>query len=441
MDRYVLFPLLCLYVTIVQFGSLGRFSDVESSYGLSTGIVVVFVLLGAKRLLWAAISERVFWVLGALILYLILPSVLSPEPVRALLMLFQLLCYVALAAVVSRTQLSGSQVFLIWMCIAVGLFLSAALTIIDFAGIVDVPYNNNLWLSTKVGVDRVEQASGFFARRSGMAAIFSIGIAGSLVFALAHKSIAIRFFFLVAGSTGLLCVFLTHNRSGVLGSLAVVSAYALISPRFRGLRRIGMLMASIVIGIAFLLFIIRYYPQHAAVYGAKLGLLGSAEFNRESDHLRIDLFLAALESLGSKPLGNGFSLVELPGGVWMSAHNVVTAIIWAAGVFSLVWLPLFAATVFSYFMPGLSRRREVRKLVTVEHDAVVCGLFAWLANGMTHNSIQTGLAWLFFGVLIADRYFSARSMRESENGVDAAGESSAGEFASVGRESATVRSG
>ena len=158
-------------------------------------------------------------------------------------------CYVALAAVVSRTFLSQSQVFILWICIAVRLVLSAALTIVDFAGIVDVPYNNNLWLTTKIGVERVEQASGFFARRSGMAAIFSIGIAGSLVFALAHASLAVRLFFLMAGSTGLLCVFLTHNRSGVLGPLAVVSVYALLSPRFRGLRRIGMLMASIVVGI------------------------------------------------------------------------------------------------------------------------------------------------------------------------------------------------
>jgi hypothetical protein len=417
MDRYFFFPLLCIYVTVVQFGSLGRYSDVESSYGLSTVIVVILVLFGVRRLVWAAIGERIFWVMGLLLVYLVIPSMLYREAINSLLMLFQVTCYIALTAVVSRTFLARSQIFTLWVFIAVGLFVSAALTIIDFAGIVDVPYNNNLWLTTKVGVNRVEQASGFFMRRSGMAAIFSIGIAGSLVFALAHASPMARLFFLAAGSTGLLCVFLTHNRSGVLGPLAIVSVYALLSPRFRGFRKIGMLMASIVIGMCFLLFIARYYPEHAAIYIAKLGFLGLSETTWESDHLRIDLFVAAMRSMGSNPLGNGFSLIELPGGIWMDPHNVVTAIIWAAGVFSLIWLPIFAATVFSYFSGSLIRRGPVRIPTSVEHDAVVCGLFTWLANGMTHNTLQTGLAWLFFGVLISDRYFSARSVPNSRTAV------------------------
>jgi hypothetical protein len=168
-----------------------------------------------------------------------------------------------------------------------------------------------------------------------------------------------------------------------------------------------------VIGIGFFFFIVRYYPEHASIYTAKLGFLGLSDTTWESDYLRVDLFIAALRSMGSNPLGNGFSLIWLPGGIWMNAHNVVTAIIWAAGVFSLVWLPIFAATVFSYFSSSLSRRRGVHRPISVEHDAVICGLFTWLANGMTHNSLQTGLAWLLFGVLISERYFSAGSAPNS----------------------------
>ena len=417
MDRYFFFPLLCIYVMVVQFGSLGRYSDAESSFGLSTVIVAIFVLFGMQRLVWATIGERVFWVIGLLLLYLVIPSVMSEEPIKSLLMLLQVACYIALAAVASRTFLSRSQVFTLWVCIAAGLFVSAALTIVDFAGLVDVPHNNDLWLTTKVGAEQVEQASGFFMRRSGMAAIFSIGIAGSLVFALAHASLAVRLFFLVTGSTGLLCVFLTHNRSGVLGPLAIVMVYALVSPRFRGLRKIGMLMVSIVIGMSFFFFIVRYYPEHASIYTAKLGFLGLSDTTWESDYLRIDLFIAAMRSMGSKPLGNGFSMVRLPSGIWLNAHNVVTAIIWAAGIFSLVWLPIFAATVFSYFRGTPSRRGGVRRPSSVENDAVMCGLFTWLANGMTHNSLQTGLAWLLFGVLISGRYFSARLAPDSVSAV------------------------
>ena len=246
-----------------------------------------------------------------------------------------------------------------------------------------------------------------------MAAVFSIGIASSLVLALGHSSVVVRLGFLAVGCTGLLCVFLTHNRSGVLGPLAVIAVYALISPRFRGVRRIGMLIASVVIGMCLLLFIVRFYPDHASVYVAKLGFLGLAEKTWESDHLRIDLFIAAIKAMGSTPLGHGFSLVKLPSGITMDAHNVVTAIIWAAGVFSLVWLPIFAATVYGYFGPRLSVRRGSRPPIPIEYDAVACALFSWLASGMTHNIMQTGVAWLLFGVLISNRYFSSRSSIQS----------------------------
>jgi hypothetical protein len=345
---------------------------------------------------------------------LIIPSLISPYSIAALISLLKVTCYVLLAAVVSRTRLGEAQVLTLWICLAGSLLVSAGLTVIDFSGIVDIPYNNNLWIATRVGGVDVEQASGFFPRRSAMAAIYSISIVGSLVFALAHRSLVLRLFFLSAGSIGLLCVFLTHNRSGVLGSLAVIAVYTLVSPRFRGFRRIGIVVAGVVIGLILLIITVRYYPEHASIYLAKLGFIGLSETTWESDHFRIDLFLAAVKSIGTNPLGNGMTLVKLPGGVLMSSHNVVTEIIWEAGIFSLIWLPVFAATLYSYFSRRRFLGRSARLPAAIEYDAVSCALFVWLVNGMVHNTIHTGLAWILFGVVISARFFGSGSPRSGQ---------------------------
>lgn len=414
-DRLIFFPLLCLYAILVQFGSLVRFSTDESSRGVSTGIVLVVIGLGAWRCLRALLEEQIFWVLGILIVYLTLPSLLVSEPRAAFGQLFELTGYVLLAAVISRTNLRASQVGLLWGCIAVGVLLSAGLTIADFAGVVDVPYNNDLLIETKAGGQVVQQATGFFARRSGMAAVFSLGITGSLVLGLAHRSLTARGFFLVAGVAGLLCLFLTHNRSGVLGSGFVVLAYASLSPRFRGASRIGILLASTLVGLGFLAIVYRYYPEHVSIYLVKLGFRGLAETSWESDYARVDLFQTALKSLTVRPLGNGLTLIELPGGLSLNPHNLITAIIWGAGIFAFVWLPLLGVTLYVYFGRRFGSRRGAQLRANLYGDAVSCALVAWLLNGMAHNTLFTGLAWLLFGVTIANRHFSARRPQPARN--------------------------
>jgi hypothetical protein len=394
---------------LVHFGSLVKFSAEETSRGPSTFIVLTLVVLGARRVVRAFLSERVFWVLGILLIYLVIPTAIGASRTRSVTGLTELIGYVLMAAAVSRIRLVGSQLLIFWVCLAAALLLSSGLTLVDQAGIVDVPYNNEFTTETRVDGEAVEQATGFFARRSGMAAVFALTISGSLALALAHGSLRVRLYFLTAGVTGLLCLFLTHNRSGVLGSAAVVALYALLSPRFRGFRRIGIVMAAAILGATSIALVARYYPEHASVYLAKLGFIGLAETTWESDLYRIDLFYAAIRSLAVRPLGNGFTHIIIPGGISMSPHNVVTMIIWAAGLFSFIWLPLFGVTVYTY----LGRRfgnRSAGSSLSVESDAVTCALFAWLVNGMTHNSIFTALAWMLFGVMISIRLFSERPL-------------------------------
>jgi hypothetical protein len=417
-DSLVFFPLLCIYVVLVHFGSLIKFAGEEGGRGGSTIIILALIVLGARRALQAFLAERIFWVLGILLLYLLIPSAIAATVTYSLTGLTELTGYVLLAAAVSRTRLVSSQLLILWVCMGGALLLSSGLTIVDQAGIVDVPYNNEYAIVTQAEGQAVEQASGFFARRSAMAAIFAITISGSLALALAHGSLRVRLYFLAAGISGLLCLFLTHNRSGVLGSAGVIAVYALLSPRFRGFRRIGIIMAAVLLGAISIAIVVRYYPEHASVYLAKLGFLGLAETTWESDTYRVDLFNEAIRSLGVRPLGNGFTKIEMLGGLLVSPHNVMTMIIWAAGLFSFIWIPLFGITLYSYLGRRFGRR-SAGSSFPVESDAVSCGLFAWLVNGMTHQSLFTALAWILFGVMVSIRFFSERPRPDPAAGTDA----------------------
>jgi hypothetical protein len=88
----------------------------------------------------------------------------------------------------------------------------------------------------------------------------------------------------------------------------------------------------------------------------------------------------------------------------MNPHNVVTAIIWATGIFSFIWLPLFAAAVY-LALSGRLENRSDRAPLRVESDALTFALFAWLVGGMTHNILFTGLAWIMFGLMLSIRHF------------------------------------
>jgi hypothetical protein len=356
----------------------------------------------------------IFWTFGFLIIYLGTLSALGGEAAGTLSSVVELAGYLLLAAAISRTRWRPSQLSALWLLMAGGLFISSSLTIVDYAGIVDIPYNNDATRSTSAGGFSVWQASGFFARRSGMAAIFVLSITGSLVLALARESVKARLYFLAAASSGLLCLFLTHNRSGVLSAIAVVAVYTLVSPRFRGGRRIKILLGGAAASGIFLAIVILFFPEHVAVYRAKLGFIGLADTTWESDAYRYELFIAAIKSIGKNPLGNGFTMITLPGGIAYNPHNVVTAIIWAAGGFSFIWLPLFTAAL--YLSLGRRLANRPARPLPVESDALSCALLAWLLNGMTHNTIFTGLAWALFGLMLSIRYFSDLPQTGPETG-------------------------
>ncbi len=151
------------------------------------------------------------------------------------------------------------------------------MTVIDLIGVIDIPFCNEIEYDTKIAGERTTQASGFFENRPAMAAVYSIGITGCSVLGLRHPSTRHKLLFAIAAGLSLLALFLTHNRSGVLGSILATAIFVVVSNRILLSERLkmilgGSVMGVILLGVAYLLF-----PEHLDVYFAKLGFLGLAE--------------------------------------------------------------------------------------------------------------------------------------------------------------------
>ncbi len=405
LDRWFFIPAFALYMFVVQFGNFFRLSDAEVVPGLSTGIGFLIIGFGIIRMVEAVSTNAVFQALVFLIAWLGLASMFSETGVAAAYRLLgNFTGYVMIAAIASRTTISASQFRFIWIAASAGMALSAFLTVVDYVGIYNVPRNNDVVITSEVGSRLVEQATGFFPRRSAMAAVFSTVIAGSILIGILERRIIIKGLFWIFGSAGTLCVLLTHNRSGVLAALIALAIYAFalmpggLIPRLKiGLA--GAVAATLIIAVMW-----NYFPEHLEVYQSKLGHLipGSEQSTpknvAKSDFGRVRLFLAAVDGLAENPVGNGFGSVKLTGYGYKGSHNIITAFIWAAGVMFLLWLPLFLWFVY----------RAMRRIGVGSADpefvpyieATKCGLIAFVLNNMVHESWGTGAAWILFGLLL-----------------------------------------
>lgn len=405
LDSFVVAPLLVAYVIAIFFPNITRFAGSELNVGVSTLIVIALIFIGPHRAFRAIAEERTLLLLLAFFAYLLIPTAFNAS-VSSAFRLGIMLIYVALAAVIARSELSPAQISRFWSTIALCAGLSSLLTVVDFLGIVDVPFCNEVTYDTKIEGERTAQASGFFEHRSAMAAVFSIAITGCAIVGLTDPSRLRQLVFLGSVLASLLALFLTHNRSGVFGSIFVIGLFTLISGRLRVAQRIRLLVTGGLIGITLLAIASILFPEHVEAYLAKLGFLGLAEETWESDTVRIDLFVHAILGIADAPHGNGLTHIPLYPGILMSPHNIITQVIWAGGVVALFWLPVFGLSVLLRLgivslsrvqrttLPGFDHR------LAVLHDASLYGLLAWVLNGMTHQTLSTGLAWIVFGMLL-----------------------------------------
>lgn len=394
--------LLCMYGLLVQFGNLFRMSGTnDADAGLSTIVAILIIVFGGLRLINIIIMRPELYLVMLLALWTATVDYLSTyTEYHSLFSSLSIAIYAALTAAVVRVFSIPKTLPVLWIVVAFGVGLSGSISIIDYIGFYNFPYVNDVVIETDFDHERVTQASGFFPTRSAMAAIFSLSIGGLFVLALMSKGILLRTYFLLAGVSGFVCLMLTHNRSGILGVLIAVTFYLFFSRRMSLVRRVKVLTLAVMATVAFSFFMIEYFPSHVNVYYEKLIYMfdDSAKVD-ESDYGRLLIFKSVIASLLENPLGNGFTNIPVEGIGLINPHNVITSIIWSAGVVGILWLIVYGFVIY----------RLIKKVIVVSNananrnyiDITILGLGAWMLGNMAHNSLSTGLAWIFLGVLIS----------------------------------------
>lgn len=399
----LLLSLVVGYAFVVHFGVLFRVSVDRDSSGISTILAIAILILGLVPALFFILREPVYVLLVALLALLSFASGMSsPHVAQSLFQASQLGAYIVMSAAVAATIRDPKWLHRFWIGVIFGLAISAGLTIIDFLGILDVPRNNDLGISTLTSGGRVEQAGGFFFNRTAMAAVFVFGITGASILVIEHKHFLTRVKFAVAAGIGLLAIILTHNRSAVLSAAIAVLTYIVLSGRLRTIRKVKVLLGIVVAMIVCGILLWAYFPRHMAVYVEKLAFVSGSSVASESDESRIVLFKIAVRSLSVYPFGHGFTDVQygLMESQRSSPHNIITGLLWGAGVLFIVWLPFFVFVVRQRLARALKVSAE-NVAISAHVDAVVYGLFAWLLHNMTHYSLSTGIVWVGLGLAMA----------------------------------------
>lgn len=409
-DKYAFYA-VALYFSVVVFGNFFRMGSEETGYGISTLLVFTLILLKIRDIPPGLSSNSLYRTIAFLFAWCFVSAAFSATSVLvAYFKLGMLVLYLFVSVAVFRMSLTETRIKVLFYGLGASILFASALTVIDFLNIYNFPYVNENDVTTKIGGERIEQAGGFFQRRSSMAAYYSIIIPALLYYAFKIKNIKEKTFMLVAGVVSYIALFLTHNRSGVLGIVISLLAYMLIDRSLRLHRKLTVLISMMAVFVLFIFVVYLYLPTHFEVYVMKLasylpgvGEEGAATEERyiQSDYSRIYFFESVMESLIDNPIGNGFSKIYTEQYGVGSPHNIITLIIWAAGIVAFVWIPVFALQVKKHFgLKQLVDQGKITHPLVIPLTALQVGILSWLLNNMAHNSLATGLAWMYLGLIL-----------------------------------------
>jgi hypothetical protein len=244
-----------------------------------------------------------------------------------------------------------------------------------------------------------------------MAAYFSLVITALLYYAFKINDIKERVFVLAAAGTGFFTLLLTHNRSGILGIILALFLYLVNDPSINLGKKVKTFIYASCAFVILVIVVSIYFPETVEVYIIKLatylpdvGLtndIKTAENYVEGDYSRIYFFKTVIASLGSNPIGNGFSKIYSEAYGVSSPHNVFSWLIWAAGLMAFIWIPVFALQVKKHFgLKSLRVRGGVCDTSLAYISALQVGLFAWILDNLAHASLNTGLGWMFLGLVL-----------------------------------------
>lgn len=409
--------LLSAYFFAVCFGDFFRVGDKESAVGLSTALAAVLIAVNLSKFPGRLLSDGLLLAFVALFVWSAIASIFSEgEALDALKRSIVFFGYICLSASVATMTIDKSYISYFIYFSAAGLFFASLITVMDYFGIYDFQGVNENQISTKIRGVETEQAGGFFARRSAMAAYYSVLIPFVFICSAMMGNKVSKTFCWSAAALGFLALFLTHNRSGILSVLLAIPLFYYLDKSINFTKWFGSMMVLGIFAALAMYIVSLFLPEHMNVYVDKLGRLlpGEQQYISASDYSRWEFFEHAIQSLATHPAGHGFGRMYSESyHRFMSPHNIITYVIYSVGLFSFIWF-------FVVFKAVLMRMKICRTARFFDHQlyyfghGVSAGVFGWLLNNMAHNSFSTGVFWVFIGFLISlSRYTRTYFLRAS----------------------------
>jgi len=337
---------------------------------------------------------------------MVLSSIFAQDQADAYVKSISLVFYILLAAAAYRYIQNERQILFVVIMFLIGAFMSSTATFIDYFDFVDIPGVNDIRAGTgSKYVGYSMQISGAFPRRSAMAAYYTIAITIGFLMPLLHCKLSRvqQIFYFTTAVSCFFVLMMTHNRAGLIGAVIATTLIPIISAR--SWKRLLWLMAIYLFFMAIIIFII--YNWFYDVWVAyqillRIGEVGEDDPSNvaESDILRLVFFQRAMAALLENPFGHGYSLLHgVPGYSGMvDPHNIVTQVIWGMGVFSFFWLIYFTII---FIIKARFLFVKINKKSAIDIGFVLLGgLLAFFLNNMMHNSLSTGVAWIFLGLLL-----------------------------------------
>lgn len=404
-DKITLF-LIYLYGPFCILGNLAKFSEDESSLGISTIFLIAVVLLNLRIAFNVCFKNKIYFTIFLLVTWWCFTSIFSNNYPQAFGQLAQFILYLLFSAIIFKLNLNLSQIKKILLFYIIGSFITSTLTIIDFLNIIDIPRVNETFYGKETSLGTILQASGPFSRRSAMAAYFSISIpvCAFIIIWGKYKNTIINIFIFSTFILSIISLMITGNRAAILGSFISI----IIILIFKSKSKLTLIKYFIFLSILLMLFILLltiYFPDQIIVYKALFGIgdvdLYKADTQSESDQIRLLLFLHVIKSFLDNPIGHGFSnIYNFQDNNNADPHNIITQILWATGILGILWIAYFSNLVYLKIKNVYNQNFKYNESERIYLIILISGLFSWFICGMYHMILGMGIAWLFFGLLI-----------------------------------------
>ena len=412
--QLILSLMLAAYCFVVHFGMVFRFGSGEGGFGLPTVLAVMLIFSGLFEAPRRIRNTPIFLSITALFAWVIFSSALAPTGILgAYLSLAKKFLYLMLAVSVASWQFDSKRLKIVSMGIALGLLVSGGLTIVDHMGWAKIPMCNEVVKGSEIEgqASHIEQAGGFFPRRTSMAAYFSLSVTYVSILALNRAGLLPKLFYGAISLCGMVTIMLTHNRSALVAVVGAVVAYVMFSNLLSMARRIQIFFMGTVLLFGMIAVMVIFLPDQFAVYKDKFSPYVSDEQKLDStlsdrgDSARIVIAMYVFESLSTNPFGNGFTKLPVKD-EGRSTHNSLITLVWAGGFFTLIWFIPFLLSLWK----SVYSKVQIGPDQATYFDALRFSMLAFLAHNMAHDSIGTGLFWAMLAMVVGVREHSAAAL-------------------------------